>query len=236
VFASLIVGIVVLALGWHMQSLSVHQDMATTVYTTARGERANIRLPDGSTVALNVESRLVVPSDYARGHRTLQLTGEALFSVMHHPQSEFTVTSGGITTRVLGTSFVVRHYQNDTSTFVAVRDGKVGVRTAVLSAGQQSDVTTQGAASVQAVDPSRFTFVTGVLTLNDVPMRDAIVELGRWYNLDIRLGDSKLAARRIGGGFAAGASSDMISFFETMLNVRVVRDGQVVTLYPRSST
>jgi transmembrane sensor len=157
-----------------------------------------------------------------------------LFTVQHHSESSFTVTSGDATARVLGTSFLVRHYPDDTATTVAVRGGKVGVKSLVLSAWQQSEVTAHAAARVHAVAPSRFDFATGVLTLDAMSLRDAVVELSRWYDLDIRLGDSSLATRRIDGGFVAGASADLIAIFEQTLDVRVVREGRKMTLYPRS--
>jgi ferric-dicitrate binding protein FerR (iron transport regulator) len=236
-FASIIVVVLGIFLGRHTQSSSfaTRADTAPLIYTTGKGQRANITLSDGSTVVLSVDSRLEVPVDYSRGHRALRLTGEALFSVVHRPKSAFTVMSGNVTTHVLGTSFVVRHYPSDTSTMVAVRDGKVGVRTLVLAAGQQSDVRETGIPQVRTADPARFTFATGVLTLEDMPLRDAAVELSRWYDLDIRLGDSTLATQTVWGGFAAGAQSDMIAMFERVMNLRVVRDGRAVTLFSRSS-
>jgi transmembrane sensor len=156
-----------------------------------------------------------------------------LFTVLHHTGSVFTVTSGVTTANVLGTSFFVRHYPHDSGTTVAVRNGKVGVRSMVLTEGQQSEVTARGATPVHAIDPSQFTFVSGVLTLEDVPLRDAVVELSRWYDLDIRLGDPTLGTQSVGGGFAAGAQSDMIEVFERVLDLRVVRDGRTITLFSR---
>jgi ferric-dicitrate binding protein FerR (iron transport regulator) len=212
----------------------MHARRTPIIYTTNSGQRANITLPDGSTVALNVASRLEVPTDYLDGNRHLRLTGEALFTVLHHTGSVFTVTSGATTANVLGTSFFVRHYPHDSGTVVAVRNGKVGVRSLVLTEGQQSEITAQGTTPVHAIAPSQFTFVSGVLTLADMPLRDAVVELSRWYDLDIRLGDPTLGTQSVGGGFAAGAQSDMIEVFEKVLDLRVVRDGRTITLFSRS--
>jgi transmembrane sensor len=205
------------------------------VYATGKGELAHVTLPDGSTVALSVDSRLEVPVNYSHGNRTIRLSGQALFSVDHRPQAPFSVVSGGVTAHVLGTSFVIRHYPDDTVTRVAVRDGKVEVRRLVLSAWQESDVTTHGITSARRVGSSPFTFATGVLTLNDITLRDAVIELSRWYNLDIRLGDTTLATRRIGGDFAQGASPDLIAMFEQTMQLRVVRNGRELILFPRST-
>jgi ferric-dicitrate binding protein FerR (iron transport regulator) len=202
-------------------------------YTTANGQRANVTLPDGSVVSLNVASRLDVPTDYMRGHRTLYLRGEALFAVTHHDRVPLTVVAGHTTTTVLGTHFVVRHYATDSLVRVAVHDGKVSVRSVVLTANEEATVGATGHVRVQPASAARFTFASGVLTLEDMPLSAGIVELSRWYDADIRLGDSSLAAQRIKGKFAAGSLADLTAILEWTFNVRVVRSGRVLTLYPR---
>ena len=62
-------------------------DTTYTTYATAPGQRATITLPDDNTVALNVASRLEVPTNYGRGNHMVRLpVGEALFNVSksHH--------------------------------------------------------------------------------------------------------------------------------------------------------
>ena len=204
-----------------------------TYYATGNGERANITLPDGSIVVLNVASRLAVPADYAAGNHVVHLIGEALFTVSRHEKTPFTVLAGSTAARVLGTSFVVRSYSADTSTIVAVRDGKVAVGTAVVTANRLLEVAGNGLPRVRQSDASPFTFATGTLTLTSMPLTAGIVELNRWYDTDIRLGDSALASRRIEGEFAAGSLSDLAAILELTFNVHVVRDGRVLTLFPR---
>ena len=233
--AGTMAAVLAIVVGWHVNvpRLGGRGTVAMATYVTGKGERANITLPDGSTVALSVASRLEVPGDYLVGDHTIRLTGEALFSVAHHDRAPFVVLAGGTATRVLGTSFLIRHYATDTTTAVAVQDGKVAVRSVVLTAGRQVVIGRMGIARAGPVDPSAFGFATGVLTLNGVPLRDAIVELDRWYNADIRLGDPALGAREITGGFTAGSLSELTETLELTFNVRVVRDGRVLTVYPR---
>ena len=204
-----------------------------TVYVTQNGQRASILLPDGSTVMLNVASRLEIPADFAAGNRSVHLFGEALFSVTHHTGTPFTVVTGGVATRVLGTTFMIRHYAADTTSVVAVRDGKVAVRSTVVTAQQQAVVGRTGAVGLRPADPAQFTFATGVLTLNGVPLRDAIAELDRWYDADIRLGDPTLGKNLIQGAFAAGSLADLVKILGFTFHAQVVREGRVITLYPR---
>jgi transmembrane sensor len=167
------------------------------------------------------------------GNRTLRLSGEALFTVAHHEGKPFTVIAGPSTTRVLGTQFTVRHYTTDTAALVAVRNGKVAVQSTVLTGAQQVVVTPRAVGPIQRADRAAFSFATGILTLNSVPLSEAIVELDRWYDADIRLGDARLATWRLSGEYAAGSLADLTEFLEGTFNVRVVRAGRVLTLYPR---
>jgi ferric-dicitrate binding protein FerR (iron transport regulator) len=208
-----------------------HASTHVSVYTTGNGQQATITLSDGTTVLLNVASQLIVPVDYEHGDRTVHLRGEAFFHVSHQQRAPLTVIAGPSTTRVLGTSFLVRKYETDTAATIAVRDGKVSVGHTVLTAMRQVAVSSHGVNAVQPATPAQFSFVFAVLTFNDTPLLEAIPQLDRWYNADIRLGDSKLAQRRIVGGFKAGSLTDLVSALELMFNVHVVRDGRVLTLY-----
>jgi len=203
-------------------------------YSTAKGERATIMLPDGSSVALNTASRLEVPTDYVAGNHTLHLTGEALFTVMHHDRNPIVVILDDNTAvKVLGTVFAVRQYPGEQAASVAVQEGRVSVRTTVVAAGQQAIVGPGAAIQLRSASPAQFSFANGVITLDGMPLTDAIPQLNRWYDADIRLGDSSLAQQRIGGTFGAGSLTDLQRVLELTFNVRVVRDGRTLTLFPR---
>ncbi|MEI7583565.1 FecR family protein [Runella sp.] len=85
------------------------------------------KLSDGSVVTLKKGSKLQVSTDFGVQTRTVFLTGEAFFEVQKDPQRPFIVYAGGIVTKVLGTSFTIRAYKDETKTLVAVRTGRVTV-------------------------------------------------------------------------------------------------------------
>ncbi|HXC24674.1 MAG TPA: FecR domain-containing protein, partial [Gemmatimonadaceae bacterium] len=141
--SAITVGLVGWLLGWRTPDVPSIALKPVSTYVTGNGERARITLPDSNTVLLDVATRLEVPADYLEGDHVVRVTtGEAVFAVSHHTRTPFTVVTGGVTTRVLGTEFLVRRYPTDTATLVAVREGKVVVQTAlrrslVLSASRQ---------------------------------------------------------------------------------------------------
>ena len=234
-FAGVAAALFAVVAGIHVEraGMDVAATKPVSVYATGNGERARITLPDGNTVALGVASHLEVPANYLTGDHKLRLSGEAFFTITHREASPISVQAGSTVARVLGTSFTVRHYTTDSVTTVAVQEGKVAVGKTVLTDNRMVEVHPGGTALVRIATPSQFSFATGLLTIDDAYLPAAIPDLDRWYDTDIRLGNPALAKRDIGGTFAAGSIADLATNLELMLNVRVVRDGRVLTLYPR---
>ena len=63
--------------------------LAYTVYSSSAGERKTLELADGSSVILNSNSTLKIPSDFNVEKRNLQLTGEAFFDVAKNKEKPF---------------------------------------------------------------------------------------------------------------------------------------------------
>jgi transmembrane sensor len=221
--------------GWQLSNRYTNTQLAhdVSVYTTQPGQRSSVTLPDGSTVHLSVASRLEVPANYSMGNRTLKLRGEAFFTVAHRDGTPFTVVAGNSVTRVLGTRFLVRAYDTDTEALVAVRDGKVAVGSQVLTAMQQVTVSPHGVSPVQPTNAAQFEVVNGILALSNTPLREAIASLNRWYGVEIRLGDRQLMTRNLTAELSAGTVADLIEVLEYSFNLRVVREGRVLTLYSK---
>lgn len=203
-----------------------------SVYSTPQGQRATVSLPDGSFVHLNVGSRLEVPASFANGTRTVRLTGEAMFTVTHHDRVPFTVLTGSAATRVLGTVFSVRRYPLDSATVVSVREGRVEFQSTVLNARQEGTMDDEGKVRVQPLSEFRFDFASGILTIDDLPLSKAVIELARWYDAEIRIGDPALFDQRVGGKFVSGSISDLASTLESTLGFRVEQNVRTLTLYP----
>ncbi len=90
---------------------------------TAAGETRNVPLPDGSTILLAGNSRVVL--DHADPRRAVMARGEALFRVRHDADHPFAVQAGSLALVDLGTVFDVRLGQARTR--VAVAEGAVMV-------------------------------------------------------------------------------------------------------------
>lgn len=211
-----------------------------TVATT-RGQRAEVRLDDGTTVVLGVDSRLQFASDFGHGARDVYLDGTAYFRVVHDTTRPFAVHTANAVTRDVGTRFVVRSYPGDRSTAVVVTEGSVALRApgaarvteAVLTRDQMGVLSAGSAlASVSQVDPSRYTaWMQGELVFHDAPLSDVARELRRWYDVDVVLGDSTMRRVPFSASFAVESFREALATVTTVLPLRAVRHGKVVTLY-----
>ncbi len=103
----------------------------TVSVATGKGERKEVKLPDGSTVWLNESSKMEYPAHFdARSRKVTLLDGEAYFDIKRDESKPFFVEASGTTTRVLGTAFNIRSYHFLKSILVTVTRGKVEVRKA----------------------------------------------------------------------------------------------------------
>ncbi|MFY0650702.1 MAG: FecR domain-containing protein [Cyclobacteriaceae bacterium] len=103
-----------------------------------KGQRRMITLPDQSIVWLNAESQLTYSTTFTN-ERKVYLKGEAFFDVKHDKARPFSVASGDVEVKVLGTSFNVRSFSESELISVAVATGKVQV-TGNNSSDQSEDI------------------------------------------------------------------------------------------------
>ena len=94
---------------------------------TKRGSKSSIKLPDGTTVRLNTDSRLTYISFAAGKTREVTLVGEAYFDVAHDSSRPFIIHTGKVNIKVLGTSFNVRNYPQDKELETSLIKGKIEV-------------------------------------------------------------------------------------------------------------
>lgn len=97
------------------------------VFTTAKGQKKHITLPDSSKVYLNAGSSLQTDKGFGRDNRTVYLIGEALFDVTHNAKRPFIVQVAGYDIKVLGTLFNVKAYPGEKSSETALLRGKVQI-------------------------------------------------------------------------------------------------------------
>jgi transmembrane sensor len=220
-------------------------------YATRRGERETVRLADGTEFTLAPASRLRVPLDYSAGNRSVRLDGEAYFAVVHDAQHPFSVRATNLIATDIGTAFDVRAYSSDRAKGrVAVVEGVVGVRILnvtswllasraqqALSAGDVGVVTDTALETIRTPDVTRYVaWMQGGLVFNDTPLRDAVRDLERVYDIDIAVSDSTLLAQSITARFSAEPVDQVLAAVTTAVGAQYQRTGRRVVIARRPAT
>ena len=179
---------------------------------TGVGQRRSVELGDGSRADLSVLTTLVYPDELPRDRRVVTLTGEALFTVAVDSARPFVVNGGQLRIETAGATFAVRAYSAERTARVVVGEGSVRVRPLagadtvgrVVRSGQLVRVDRQGRfAREEPASIDRFTaWRAGRIIFAGTPLREALVELGRWQDVELRIADSVVANRRVTAEFS----------------------------------
>ncbi len=204
-------------------------------YATAAAQRMVIRLQDGTQVTIAPKSRVRYTADFGRAHRDL-----AYFQVAPDSQRPLRVHTSASITEDLGTAFVVNAYADQRMTEVVVTEGRVSLSRAettspavVLGLRDLGRLDASGPATVRrGVDVDRYlAWTKGVLAFDGTPLSEVMPALERWYNVEIRLSDSALAARRLTATFQNEPIDLVMKRIALTLGMRVERgEGSVFLL------
>jgi ferric-dicitrate binding protein FerR (iron transport regulator) len=163
------------------------------------GVRTKFTLPDGTTGFLNSGSTLSYPVGFGKS-RQVELTGEAYFDVVHDEKSPFTVKTGTLNVKVLGTTFNVISYPGEATQEIILQSGKVevvdnsGKAIAELNPDQRLAVNhVDRSVRRSMVVASQYTSWTeGKLVFRNEDMTQVARRLSRWYNAEIVIADKQL--------------------------------------------
>lgn len=100
--------------------------VAKNEVTTKKGSKFDIKLPDGTQVCLNADTKFSYSNDFVN-NREVTLEGEAYFDVAHDAEHPFVIHTGNANIRVLGTAFNVRNYATDKTLETTLMRGKIEV-------------------------------------------------------------------------------------------------------------
>ena len=164
--------------------------------STPKGGQFTVILPDKSKVYLNAETSLTFPSEFASNERVVSLDGEAFFEIAKSKTKPFFVKTEAMTIEVLGTHFNVNSYNSDQLKSTTLVEGSIKIYTATNSKlmipGQKADIR-KGTTSIQiqTVDiEEAIAWKNGYFLFIDKDLKTIMKYLSRWYNFDIKFGES----------------------------------------------
>jgi ferric-dicitrate binding protein FerR (iron transport regulator) len=162
--------------------------------STPRAGQFRITLPDGTRVWLNAASSIRYPTAFAGRERKVEITGEVYFEVMPDALKPFRVeVDGRSTVEVLGTSFNISAYNDETLLKTTLLEGKVKVSAQNMPAqelrpGQQAQQALSGNIVISNdVDPAEvLAWKEGWFQFNQAALPEVMRQLARWYDVEVR--------------------------------------------------
>jgi transmembrane sensor len=158
------------------------------VIETPRGEKSKVKLPDGSEVWLNANSKLVY-HDFSARHRLVELTGEAFFKVVHNDQAPFIVRTNECDVEDLGTTFNVMAYNEFGRKEITLIEGKLNVKTPssqeMLKPGQALILKDHQMKVVETNVSEASAWVENKFNFRNIPLPELMKRLENWYDVDI---------------------------------------------------
>lgn len=149
-------------------------------------------LPDGTSVWLNSNSRLVYPDQFEEGARRVKLEGEGYFEVAHNPASPFYVEVNNLAVKVLGTHFDVQSYKRKSVSEVILLSGKVevdleGSKKVILAPNQKLTLNKKGGEyMVESVDAAEYVlWKNKKMVFDNEELGTILRKMERWYGVQI---------------------------------------------------
>lgn len=192
--------------------------LARVEHYAAPGKRESFELSDGTVVSLNGGSTLVHSRWFLGDSRHVALTGEAFFDVARDENKPFTIRTGEVETKVLGTSFNVRSYASLQQITVSVSTGRVGI----THSGTALSLLKPGEEITVDKNTGRFTVLKNVnlakrvawrqnrLVFDNYTMEEVATLLSNYYAISVAFTDAAVKRKRVTAEFEAGVSLERI--------------------------
>jgi transmembrane sensor len=163
--------------------------------TVPYGKRIEVILPDNSKVWLNAGSQLTFPTIFDAVERRVYLEGEGYFDVEGEVERPFYVHTENMVVKVLGTTFNISSYKDDSFASTVLLSGEIELQ----GAGEISfepQILKPGTAAVLRKDSKRLSISNETvedhvswtrkqLVLKNTPLTEILARLERVYNTDI---------------------------------------------------
>jgi ferric-dicitrate binding protein FerR (iron transport regulator) len=196
--------ILCLAIGaWYASFLYFSSERAGTVamqtlYVPA-GQRLNLTLADGSVVCLNSRTKLTYPAGFDGNERHVTLEGEAWFDVAKDVRRPFIVSSGNIDVKVLGTSFNIYSYPEETISRVSLAKGSLQVYAhggepagVILTPNNEAIIKGRQISVAEIPNQNYFLWTKGIYSFENETFGNILKRLELYYDIRINVSDTDI--------------------------------------------
>lgn len=206
-------------------------------YTSGCGETKNIVLPDSSSVAMHQQAKIIYSFQNDSVRRAI-LSGEAYFDVVHNQHQPFEVQAGGLTIRVLGTSFIVDAQPYSSEIKVRVLSGRVMVSSSthsiILNANEAADFHKNSGLlqTENTFDRNDIAWKTNELIFNATPLNEVAEKFSKYFGRKITVQDSTIAHYPLSAEFSAPKLESVLTLLQLTFDIQAIRTDSLIVLAP----
>jgi len=175
-----------------------------------------VKLPDGSSVLLNNNSKLDY-TKFTKTNREVLLSGEAYFDIAKDKKHPFVIHTGKLQTTVLGTAFNIRAYPEENDVTVTVTRGKVEVemenkKLGIITPNQQISFNKQNGSTIQqqVLADSILVWKQNDLVFDNTDFEEAAVIISNRFNVAVTFANERLKNCRFTASFLNENNIDQV--------------------------
>lgn len=199
------------------------------------GKRASIKLYDHSVVGLNAGSRIVIPCGFSSEKRNAYLIGEAFFDIIKDSEHPFFVETSSGVIKVLGTSFFVSAYPDETEFTAYLQEGKISFRDSdhslftgwreLIPKEQLTLNKATKSISVKQGDELFFQlWKDGIVQFNNETAYQILKRVEQYFSITISVKDEEVGRLRINGKLDLNADrNEVFEYIEKITNGKITK-------------
>ncbi|HVW95296.1 MAG TPA: FecR domain-containing protein [Mucilaginibacter sp.] len=191
-------------------------------------------LPDGSSVTLNSNSRIVYPAHFRGDERLVRLSGEGFFKVSPDKTKPFIIKINAVTVSVVGTSFNIKDTRTKTEVVVETGIVKVnlGGKQVTVHPHQKviADKNTNRLMVLQNNGSLYNYYITNALICDGTPLAELVEKLNQVYGSKIQIADPKLRGLPITTTFKGQTLQQVLKVIAETFKIQVEKKGDKIIL------
>ena len=222
----------IVAAGWSVY-MAIFQFGTTTL--TAQQEVLTGTLPDGSMVTMNKNSVLTYPKVFGGKERKIKLAkGDVFFNIAPDKTKPFIIEVGKVNVKVVGTSFNVKHLENETEVIVETGVVRVsrGNQQVELRPGEKVIISehTNELMRERSTDQLYNYYRTNRFVANSTPLWRMVEILNEAYDANIIIEEERLRNLTLTTTFRDEKLDTILNVIAETFNLKVVYEGNKIIL------
>jgi transmembrane sensor len=199
------IALLVIATGLFFYAESSKSQQYNTIIVPP-GQRINLILADNTNVWLNANTTFRYPSKFARKNREVFLDGEAWFDVSKNKKKPFIVKTEQGEVRVTGTTFNLEAYSEYKNFVTSLFEGSVDIyqnnaKLATLKPNQKGMLQNDRYFISTIDNTDEYLWRNGLIAFNNMKLEDILLELEKYFDIQIEINTKKLPQHRYTGKF-----------------------------------